>query len=47
MKNILNSLVYLHKNNIIHGRIKPSNILLDENFEPKISDVGVSKIIKI
>ncbi|KAD2393983.1 hypothetical protein E3N88_40960 [Mikania micrantha] len=34
-------LLYLHKNSphqIIHGDVRPENILLDENFEPKLSD---------
>lgn len=33
---------YLHKHNILHYDLKPSNILLDENLYPKISDIGNS-----
>ncbi|XVF79075.1 hypothetical protein PTKIN_Ptkin14bG0190100 [Pterospermum kingtungense] len=38
---------YLHKGcemQILHFDIKPHNILLDENFTPKISDFGLAKL---
>ncbi|KAK7259935.1 hypothetical protein RIF29_25562 [Crotalaria pallida] len=36
-------LKYLHENNIIHGNIKSSNILLTHDFEPQIGDFGIGK----
>jgi serine/threonine protein kinase len=44
---IAQGLEYLHKGcntRILHFDIKPHNILLDENFCPKISDFGLAKI---
>ncbi|GKV31329.1 hypothetical protein SLEP1_g40025 [Rubroshorea leprosula] len=38
---------YLHRGcemQILHFDIKPQNILLDENFNPKISDFGLAKL---
>ncbi|XP_054792601.1 uncharacterized protein LOC129298241 [Prosopis cineraria] len=36
-------LKYLHDINIIHGSIKPSNILLTHEFEPLLGDFGLGK----
>ncbi|KAH1091540.1 hypothetical protein J1N35_018797 [Gossypium stocksii] len=44
---IARGLEYLHRGcntRILHFDIKPHNILLDENFLPKIADFGLSKL---
>ncbi|KAL8257223.1 hypothetical protein R6Q59_029264 [Mikania micrantha] len=48
-KGIARGLEYLHKGcntRIVHFDIKPHNILLDEDFIPKISDFGLAKFCK-
>lgn len=45
-KNIALGINWLHANNIIHRDLKPSNILVDSNFRVKISDFGLSQVVK-
>jgi Protein kinase domain len=43
MIKLIRALEYMHMKNICHFDIKPHNILLDMNMEPKITDLGLSK----
>ena len=38
---ISHAMNYLHKNGFIHRDLKPDNILVDENFYPRICDFGL------
>lgn len=40
---IVNSLAYLHGRNIVHRDLKPANIVLNENFQIQLTDLGTAK----
>jgi len=42
LKNLLSGLVYLHNNGVIHGDIKPDNILLNNSNDIVIADFGLA-----
>lgn len=49
-KGTARGLAYLHEcspRKFVHGDIKPSNILLDSEYQPYISDFGLSRLITI
>ena len=44
---IARAMKYLHDRNIIHRDLKPKNILINEYYEPMITDFGLSKFVDI
>jgi serine/threonine protein kinase len=42
---IIRGLAYAHSQGIIHRDIKPGNIIIDKNGNPKITDFGIAKIL--
>ncbi|HPY74293.1 MAG TPA: serine/threonine-protein kinase [Planctomycetota bacterium] len=43
---IVQTIEYIHQQNIIHSNIKPSNIIITKHNEPILLDVGLSKMIQ-
>ena len=43
LKQILEGLVYLHRNNYLHRDLKGSNILMSDQGEVKLGDFGLAK----
>jgi serine/threonine protein kinase len=40
-------MLILERNRIIHGDLKPSNVLLNEALEPKVADFALSKFVDV
>jgi TPR repeat protein len=43
---IASGMAFMHEQRCIHRDLKPQNVLLDENCEPRICDFGLSKFAK-
>ncbi|WOK99837.1 putative LRR receptor-like serine/threonine-protein kinase [Canna indica] len=44
-RGVARGLAYLHEKKSLHGNLKPSNILLDSEMEPKIGDFGLDRVM--
>ncbi|EPX71981.1 CAMK/RAD53 protein kinase Cds1 [Schizosaccharomyces octosporus yFS286] len=45
LKEIIETLIYLHDSGIAHRDIKPENILITKDFHLKLSDFGLAKVL--
>ncbi|KAK1359909.1 putative LRR receptor-like serine/threonine-protein kinase [Heracleum sosnowskyi] len=44
-KGMARGLAYIHERKHVHGNLKPSNILLGADMEPKIGDFGLERLV--
>jgi len=47
IKSLIETLDYIHQNNLCHRDLKPENIMLDENYNLKIVDFGFAEKLNI
>ncbi|KAJ8637839.1 hypothetical protein MRB53_012106 [Persea americana] len=44
-RGVARGLTYLHEKKYVHGNLKPSNILLGPDMDPKIGDFGLERLV--
>ncbi|KAG2048049.1 kinase-like protein [Suillus hirtellus] len=45
LRQFLSGLDYLHCNKVIHGDLKPTNVLIDDNWNAVLTDFGLSLVL--
>ncbi|GMJ00916.1 hypothetical protein like AT2G45910 [Hibiscus trionum] len=44
---LCSTLMFLHSGKLVHGNLKPGNILLDDNFSCRLTDFGVCRALSL
>uniref|UniRef100_A0A914EJG0 Stress-activated protein kinase JNK n=1 Tax=Acrobeloides nanus TaxID=290746 RepID=A0A914EJG0_9BILA len=45
LKQLLDGVDYLHQSNVVHGNLTPLNVMINENYELKITNLGYGKVL--
>jgi serine/threonine protein kinase len=46
LRQFFSGLEYLHRKNVIHGDLKPTNVLLDYSYNAVLTDFGLSRVLE-
>jgi len=46
MRQVMEALIHCHSKGVVHRDIKPENILLDQDFNVKVTDFGFAKVLQ-
>ncbi|KAG1802932.1 kinase-like domain-containing protein [Suillus plorans] len=46
LRQFLSGLEYLHRNKVIHGDLKPTNVLIDDSWNAVLTDFGLSLVLE-
>ena len=47
MNDVVAGLIFLHAKGIVHGRLKPSNVLIYDGYRARVADFGISPFLKV
>ena len=46
LRDAARALHHVHENGLVHGRLKPENLLIDENNQPRLTDAGLGRAVR-
>jgi WD40 repeat protein/serine/threonine protein kinase len=46
LKKVAEAIHYAHEHGVLHRDLKPGNVALDENFEPRVMDFGLARLME-